>query len=263
MQQALVTSQEVETPRNSMKKRKVRAPWTMVMQIANAHSFSLGFIGIQLTHGYVAALALSSICVVVGMVITLLTRLHGNLPLAIAFGIPVGAVVAFVFDSMTMFGLRMIRESKSWKKWFAFLILGVGIGLSTLAGDQMWNMVYGDWRGLVLAASVSCVIIMVEVWHKEHDEAVKKASTQSDAMQIALNTEVDVVIDKMLRKYTHERLNSPEMQDSLREKSQANLDELVKAKFDKRLAAYGEKGGISIDEKSDKALKRNLYREHY
>src|ERR1700760_2146593 len=259
MQQALVTSQEVETPRNSMKKRKVRAPWTMVMQIANAHSFSLGFIGIQLTHGYVAALALSSVCVIVGMVLTLQGRLHGNLSLAIAFGIPVGIDVAFVFDSMTMFGLRMIRETKSWKKVFAFLILGVGIGLSTMAGDQMWSMVYGDWRGVVLAASVSCVIVMVEVWHKEHDEAVKKASTQSDAMQIALNTEVDVVIDKMLRKYTHERLNSPEMEASLREKSQANLDELVKAKFDKRLSDYAQKGGVTVQGKADKNASRNLY----
>ena len=45
-------------------------------------------------------------------------------------------------------------------------------------------------------------------------------------MQTALNTEVEVVIDKKLREFTHEQLNSPEMEASLREQSRANLQQI-------------------------------------
>jgi hypothetical protein len=254
-------------------RKKIKAPWTMVMQIANAHSFSIGFIGIQLTHGYVAALALSSVCVIVGMIVSLLPHFGGQLLPAVAAGIPLGVVIAFVFDAMTMFGLKMIAESKRWKKAFAFVLVAVGIFLSTMAGDQMWSLVYNDWHGWVLAASVSCVIIMVDVWHPEHEAAVKKATTQPDAMQRALNTEVEIVIDRKLRQFTHEHLNSPEMETQLREKSEENLAQLIEAKFAQRLdmlagGKNGELREISVSEESRRQIaapkdksKRMLYRE--
>jgi hypothetical protein len=234
--------------KNTVKK----APWTMVMQVANAHSFSIGFVGIQLTHGYVAALALSSASVIVGMILSLQSRFAGTgntaLVLAILFGVPLGGIVAFVFDSMTLFGLKMVHESKGWKMAFAFVLIGLGIGLSTMAGDQMWQVVYQDWHGIVLAMSVSCVIIMMDVWHVEHEKAVKKASQQPDAMQTALNTEVEVVVDKKLRQYTHEQLNSPEMEQHLRTQSMQSVQEIVQAKFNKRLEMFAGAGERTIQE---------------
>jgi hypothetical protein len=234
-----------------------KAPWTMVMQVANAHAFSIGFVGIQLTHGYVAALVLSSASVIVGMVVSLLTRFNGQLAPAIAFGVPLGGIVAFVFDSMTLFGLKMVHVSTGAKKWFAFLLIGLGIGLSTMAGDQMWQIIYADWHGIVLAMSVSCVIVMMDVWHEEHEKAVKRASQQPDAMQTALNTEVEVVVDKKLRQYTHEQLNSPEMEQDLREQSRQSVQQIVKAKFNKRLQQFAGEGGTtgqirSIQEELDR-----------
>lgn len=231
--------------------KKTKNPVTMVMQIANAHAFSIGFIGIQLTHGYVAALVLSSICVIVGMIVSLQTRFNGNIWMAVACGLPLGAVVAFVFDSMTMFGLKMVRESTGWKKWFSFVLIGIGIALSTMAGDQMWDLVYKDWHSWVLAASVSCVIIMVEVWHVEHEAAVKHASKQSDAVQTALATEVEVVVDKMLRSFTHEQLQSPEMAERLRLQSKKSVDDMVAAKFAARLHSFAGNSVRVIEEKPE------------
>src|SRR5579871_1487405 len=156
-----------------LEQKKKYAPRTMVMQIANAHSFSVGFIGIQLTHGYVAALALSSVSVVVGLIVSLQSAFPGPNALwwAFAAGLPLGGIVAFVFDAMTIFGLKMYRESSGAKRKFSYVIIGLGIGLSTMAGDQMWSLVYhGDWHSWVLAAAVSCVIIMVEVWNREHEQ---------------------------------------------------------------------------------------------
>lgn len=227
-----------------MANKTKKAPHTMVMQIANAHAFSIGFIGIQLTHGYVAALGLSSVSVIVGMVVSLLARFNGQLWPAIAFGTPLGAVVAFVFDSMTLFGLKMVHVSNGPKKAFSFVLIALGIGLSTMAGDQMWAIIYADWHGIVLAASVSCVIVMMDVWHEEHEKAVKQASQQSDAMQTALNTEVEIVVDKKLRLYTHEQLNAPEMEQTLRERSRDSVKQIVEAKFNKRLQQFaGEENG--------------------
>jgi len=231
--------------------KKTKNPVTMVMQIANAHAFSIGFVGIQLTHGYVAALVLSSICVIVGMIVSLQTRFNGNMWMAVACGLPLGAVVAFVFDSMTMFGLKMVRESKRWKKAFSFVLIGIGIALSTMAGDQMWDLVYKDWHSWVLAASVSCVIIMVEVWHVEHEAAVKHASKQSDAVQTALATEVEVVVDKMLRSFTHEQLQSPEMAERLRLQSRKSVDDMVAAKFASRLNSFAGNSVRVIEEKPE------------
>lgn len=260
-----------------------KAPWTMVMQVANAHAFSIGFIGIQLTHGYVAALALSSASVIVGMILTLHTRLIGTgqaaWSMAVIFGLLLGGIMAFVYDSMTLFGLKMVHESKGWKKWFAFVLIGLGIGLSTQAGDQMWQQVYADWHSWVGAMSVSCVIIMMDVWHKEHQAAVKRSSQQPDTMQTALNTEVEVVVDKKLRQYTHEQLNSPEMEQHLRTQSLQSVQQIVQAKFNKRLELFaGESAGsvgsvgriTHIEEvpqpkqlgSGKRTRKRNLYTEH-
>lgn len=232
------------------KKPKKKAPWTMVMQIANAHAFSIGFVGIQLTHGYVAALGLSSICVIVGMIVSLQPRFAATLWVAYAAGIPLGAVIAFVFDGMTLFGLKMVHESKGIKKGFAFLLCALGIGMSTMAGDQMWGLIYNDWHSFVFAASVSCVIVMVDVWHKEHEAAVQKATENSDAVQEALSSEVETVVDHMLREHTHQVLQSPQMQEDLRKQSEENVRRIVQAKFNKRLARFASQDGavLSIEE---------------
>lgn len=226
------------------KKKQQKASWTMVMQVANAHSFSIGFVGIQLTHGYVAALTLSSICVIVGMIVSLIPDFHGSLGAAIMAGVPLGIVVAFVYDSMTVFGLKMVRESKQFKRFFAVVLTAGGIILSTMAGDTMWGLVYHDIRSLILAASVSCMIIAVEVWAKEHTAAVEHASQSNTAMQTALNTEVEVIVDKMLRNHTHSMLKSPEMQEDLRQQSETSVRQIVQAKFKSRLSSFG--GGVSV-----------------
>jgi hypothetical protein len=80
------------------------------------------------------------------------------------------------------------------------------------------------WHRFVLVAAVSCEIIMVEVWHKEHEKAVLQASKNTDTKQTALSTEVEVVVDNMLREYTHASLNRPAMQEKHKAQSAKSVE---------------------------------------
>jgi pantothenate kinase-related protein Tda10 len=76
----------------------------------------------------------------------------------------------------------------------------------------------------VLVAGVSCEIIMVEVWHKEHEKAVLQASKNTDTKQTAQSTEVEVVVDTLLREYTPASLNRPAMQEKLKAQSAKSVE---------------------------------------
>jgi hypothetical protein len=200
---------------------------SLPMLIASSHNLSNRFAGLQMSAAYLAANVLSAISVIVGLCSYIsASDKFASLPQGVGYGVGVivGILAAFLFDGLTISSLKRIKSSNNGgTKFFNFLLMGGGIFFSTVAGDQMWALIFSDWRATAFACAVSAVLIATELWHVEHEAAIKKATGRNEVKAHAITEERYEMLETLKREESQEMLKDPAIRQELRESIRESL----------------------------------------
>lgn len=217
--------------------KKLRKPGTTLpMVIAKAHNLSVQFAGFQMASAYLAAVSLSCISVVIGMC-SQIVKSQPTWPSVLGYGVGfiVGVIAAFIFDGLTISSLKRMKTVEfgfnTITAFNLFFVIG-GITFSTLAGDQMWALIFPKSPvSMVFAIAISAVLVATEMWPHQHEEAVKKSTARGDVLTFALSEESDEHVENLSRENRLETFADPEFRARIKAGTSDILEQSIIDKY--------------------------------